>query len=196
MSRVFVTSDSHFHHRRVLEFEAEARPFSSVEEMNEVLVDRWNAVVTKRDLVWHLGDVCFGRIENLEILSRLNGQKKLVLGNHDTHSAGVYLKYFRDVRGCLAYDSCILTHIPIHPSQFYRFEANIHGHLHSKVVTNTVSYPLGWGPAGSVPDPENSRDVAYEPDTRYINVSVEHTNLTPIEWSDIRRMLNERKARS
>ena len=175
MSRVFVTSDTHYWHHNVLKFEPEARPFSSVEEMNEVLVDRWNSVVTKRDLVWHLGDVCFGRVENLEILSRLNGQKKLILGNHDTHSAQVYLKYFRDVKGCVAYDSCILTHIPIHPTQFYRFEANVHGHLHSKEVMN---YP-GVGP-----------------DRRYINVSVEHTKLAPIEWADIRRMLNERKARS
>ena len=175
MSRVFVTSDTHYWHHNVLKFEPEARPFSSVEEMNEVLVDRWNAVVTKRDLVWHLGDACFGRIENLEILNRLNGQKKLVLGNHDKHPASVYLKYFRDVQACVPYDKCVLTHIPIHPSQFYRFEANVHGHLHSREVMN---YP-GVGP-----------------DRRYINVSVEHTKLAPIEWADIRRMLNERKARS
>ena len=175
MSRVFVTSDTHYYHHNVLKFEPEARPFSSVEEMNEVLVERWNSVVGKRDMVWHLGDVCFGRIENLEILSRLNGQKKLVLGNHDKHPASVYLKYFRDVQACVPYDKCILTHIPIHPSQFYGFEANVHGHLHSKEVMN---YP-GVGP-----------------DRRYINVSVEHTKLAPIEWADIRRMLNERKARS
>ena len=177
MSRVFVTSDTHYWHHNVLKFEPEARPFSSVEEMNEVLVDRWNAVVTKRDLVWHLGDVCFGRIENLEILSRLNGQKKLVLGNHDTHPAHVYLKYFRDVKACVPYDGCLLSHVPIHPSQFYRFEANVHGHLHSKVVMHTT-------------------EMFTLPDPRYFNVSVEHTLLAPIEWADVRRMLNERKARS
>lgn len=177
MSRVFVTSDSHFFHHRILEFEKEARPFSSVEEMNEVLVDRWNSVVGKRDLVWHLGDVCFGRLENLWILDRLNGQKKLILGNHDVHPASIYLKYFRDVKACVKYDKCILTHIPVHDSQFYRFEANVHGHLHSKRVMSDN----GWG---LIPDP------------RYINVSVEQTSLAPIEWADIRRMLNERKARS
>ena len=91
MSRVFVTSDTHYWHHNVLKFEPEARPFSSVEEMNEVLVDRWNAVVTKRDLVWHLGDVCFGRIENLEILNRLNGQKKLVLRAQSLRTKRVYL---------------------------------------------------------------------------------------------------------
>lgn len=70
MSQVFLTADTHFFHKKILEFERAARPFSSVEEMNEVLIDNWNSVVTKRDTVWHLGDVCFGKVENLEILSR------------------------------------------------------------------------------------------------------------------------------
>lgn len=169
MSQTFIISDTHFFHRRILEFEAQARPFSSVEEMNEAMVDLWNRVVTKRDTVWHLGDACFGKAENLAIFDRLNGRKKLVLGNHDEHNASEYLKYFVDVKACVGYDKCLLTHVPIHPNQFYRFRANVHGHLHSKVVTTGAA--------------------VHTPDTRYINVSCEHTGLAPIAWEEIKKRI-------
>ncbi|UFK09557.1 hypothetical protein [Xanthomonas phage DES1] len=161
MSQVFVISDTHFFHNNVIKFEAEARPFSCVEDMNEALVDNWNKAVTKRDIVWHLGDVVFGGKHNLEILSRLNGIKKLVMGNHDHHGVREYLKYFKDVGACVQYDRCILTHVPIHESQFYRFKANVHGHLHSDKLE----------------------------DPRYINVSCEQINLTPIAWEKIREIV-------
>ena len=52
--------------------------------MNEQLIQKWNAVVKPEDTVWQLGDFCFSNIDNLKmILSRLNGNKKAVLGNHD-----------------------------------------------------------------------------------------------------------------
>lgn len=172
MSKVFVISDTHFFHKNVIEFEKEARPFSSVEEMNEAIVNRWNSVVTKRDTVWHLGDVCFGKSSNLEILDRLNGTKKLVMGNHDQHGVSEYLKYFKDIGACVQYDKCLLTHVPIHPDQFYRFKANIHGHLHSKIVLQDSMYA----------------DI---PDSRYINVSCEQINLTPIAWEEIKKKIKE-----
>lgn len=158
MSQVFLTSDTHFFHKKILEFERAARPFSSVEEMNEVLIDNWNSVVTKRDTVWHLGDVCFGKIENLEILSRLNGTKNLILGNHDQHGIHNYLRYFRKIEAAKKYDGYLWTHIPVHPGQFYRFIGNVHGHLHS----------------GKIEDP------------RYVCVSVERYNLAPIAWEEIK----------
>lgn len=164
MSSVFLISDTHFFHNRILEFEKEARPFSHVEEMNEALVDNWNRVVGKRDTVWHLGDVIFGGRKNFWILDRLNGNKNLILGNHDTEDIRVYLEKFRKIEACKKYDGFLLSHIPIHPSQFYRFKGNVHGHLHSK----RVETPLG------------------NTDPRYFNVSCEHTNLSPIAWEDIK----------
>ena len=57
MNRVFVIADTHFGHKRVIEFEAAARPFATVEEHDAELVRRWNAVVKPKDTVWHVGDV-------------------------------------------------------------------------------------------------------------------------------------------
>src|ERR1017187_8378616 len=54
------TADQHFGHKRIIELSG--RPFGSVEEMNEAVVDRWNAVVAPDDLVWVLGDFALGRI--------------------------------------------------------------------------------------------------------------------------------------
>lgn len=76
------TSDVHFYHANIIKYSN--RPFVSVEEMNEALINNWNAVVAPNDIVWQLGDFSFAKIDKTEaILHRLNGQKYAVLGNHD-----------------------------------------------------------------------------------------------------------------
>lgn len=83
MSNILFTSDTHFFHKNVIQYSN--RPFSSVEEMHDLFIARWNSVVTPKDLVYHLGDfILSNRIEHIEeILSRLNGKIFLVEGNHD-----------------------------------------------------------------------------------------------------------------
>jgi len=73
------TSDHHFGHKRIIELAS--RPFVSVEEMDAAMIRRWNAVVAKGDMVYHLGDFAFD--DHTKYLPHLNGQKRLVLGNHD-----------------------------------------------------------------------------------------------------------------
>lgn len=83
----FFTSDTHFGHERIISLCN--RPFSSVEEMNEVMIERWNTVVKPDDVVIHLGDVALGKIaETLPLIGRLNGYKVLVPGNHDRVFSG------------------------------------------------------------------------------------------------------------
>lgn len=85
--RRFFTSDTHFGHARIIELCN--RPFSSVEEMNEVMIERWNQTVKPNDIVFHLGDVALGKIaESLPLIGRLNGYKILVPGNHDRIFSG------------------------------------------------------------------------------------------------------------
>ena len=76
-------ADMHFDNDSIIAYDN--RPFDSVEEMNEALVSNWNRVVTDpEDLTWILGDFCAGDTERWrELLSRLNGRKALILGNHD-----------------------------------------------------------------------------------------------------------------
>jgi hypothetical protein len=72
MSEVFFIGDTHFGHRGIIQFSETAphRPFSTIEEHDAELVRRWNAVVGLKDIVWHLGDFCFGK-RNLEIAAQL-----------------------------------------------------------------------------------------------------------------------------
>ena len=151
MNRVFIIADTHFGHKKICQFEAKTRSFATVEEHDAELVRRWNAAVKPNDTVWHLGDVLFGR-EAFATLGLLNGVKKLVMGNHDRYPIGLYQEHFSQIVGAAELRGCILTHIPVHPAQFNRYKANIHGHLHS-----------------------NKMD-----DARYINVSAEHTGLAPM----------------
>jgi calcineurin-like phosphoesterase family protein len=162
-------SDTHFFHQRIIELAG--RPYGSVEEMNEAMVDNWNRVVTKRDTVWHLGDVCFGHVNNLQIIKRLNGIKNLIMGNHDQYGIRAYTALFNKIEAVKKYDSYLLSHIPIHPDQFYRFEGNVHGHLHNKVVM-------------SFDEIFNDDSV---PDILYYNVSVERINYTPKPWEEIKK---------
>lgn len=79
---VFFTSDTHFGHSKVIDYSK--RPFRDVEEMDEALIRRWNACVKPGDFVYHLGDLSFHDAEkSARIAARLQGQKYLVLGNHD-----------------------------------------------------------------------------------------------------------------
>jgi calcineurin-like phosphoesterase family protein len=79
------TSDSHFCHWKINQFCN--RGFSNIEEMNETLIENWNSVISPHQDVWHLGDFGYwkanpGMLER--IFSRLHGNKRLIIGNHET----------------------------------------------------------------------------------------------------------------
>lgn len=79
----YYIADSHFFHEG-MNNEMDKRGFSSVEEMNEYMINQWNSRVNKRDDVIILGDFSVGKGEETnEILKRLHGQKYLIEGNHD-----------------------------------------------------------------------------------------------------------------
>lgn len=79
---IWFSSDTHFGHENIIKYCD--RPFKNVDHMNEVIIDNWNSVVSSGDTVYHLGDVALGQIDkSLACVSRLNGYKILILGNHD-----------------------------------------------------------------------------------------------------------------
>ena len=86
MGETWFTADTHFGHANIIKYCN--RPFTSVEEMDEAMIERWNERVKPNDVVWHLGDFAFYKsYEKLEqIFNRLNGNKLLIHGNHDYHN--------------------------------------------------------------------------------------------------------------
>ncbi len=183
MSNTFLISDTHFSHKGATQFlnndGSKMRPWDDVEEMDEALVKNWNSVVSPKDKVYHLGDVVINR-KALSILSRLNGDKVLIKGNHDLFRLEEYAPYFRDIRGVGVLDKHVLTHIPIHPASLSRWDANIHGHLHSYEVMKDCGEDW-YG------------DNVYVVDDKYFSVCVERINFTPIPFETVKSLIKERQ---
>ena len=158
MINTFFIGDLHLGHKNIIGYN---RPqFNNLDEMHEAIITNWNAVVRPRDNVWVTGDVCFGK-HNMHYMAQLNGNKRLIMGNHDHYPIEEYLLYFKRIFGVTEYKGCCVTHVPIHGNQFYRFKLNIHGHVHH------VCEELAE-------------------DQRYFNTCADHINLTPIEWEEIK----------
>lgn len=86
MSKVWFTGDSHFCHANIIKYCN--RPFENVDEMDATLIQAWNSVVAKNDIVYHLGDFAISRDPRTvrRIFSQLNGSKFLTPGNHDARA--------------------------------------------------------------------------------------------------------------
>jgi len=163
MKDLWFVSDTHFYHGNILKFTGDdgkrIRPdFQSVEEMNAKMADNWNRVVKPGDHVWHLGDFAMGfKHGSKELIKRLNGRKRLCVGNHDEvkevapfFEKVVLWRIFKEF-------NFTCTHIPMMPGQMRKTAFNMHGHIHQRLME----------------------------DPHYINVCVEHTNYTPIHLDEI-----------
>jgi calcineurin-like phosphoesterase family protein len=145
----FVISDTHWQHENILKFTKEdgtlVRPeFSSIQEMDEIMIQNWNAEVKNQDdIVYHLGDVTFGSYEKFctSIAPRLNGKKRLIIGNHDRIKGTKLMDFFEKVALWMSLDQfgVIMTHIPIE-QRFFRGKCthNAHGHLHEKSLKSPI----------------------------------------------------------
>jgi calcineurin-like phosphoesterase family protein len=150
---IYFTADTHYGHSKILEYTNlpyhafKGRPHSSVEEMNEDFVEKWNAVVKPSDIVYHLGDVGIGAVSTwAPYIKRLTGIKHCVRGNHDPTStklieAGfdyVTTDYYVDAYGTRLW----LAHIPINNTSDKRnlvrpqpradYDIALCGHVHAR----------------------------------------------------------------
>jgi len=170
----FIISDTHFGHANIITYEG--RPFENADEMDSVLIKNWNSVVSKDDIVWHLGDFSLKSNQDdiKSIVSKLHGRKQIILGNHD-NAEGDFVKRWTNMgfefvsKYPVIIDSYfILSHEPVFlcsneplniagrslgNSNFTHCH-NIHGHLHK---------------------------LKYSDEKHYTNVSVENTNYMPLD---------------
>lgn len=111
---IFFTADTHFYHKNVIKYCN--RPFCSVEQMNECMIERWNTMVSPKDTVYHLGDFGFANASLLAaIRSKLNGAIFLVIGNHDVgKSKKKWLDQvgINEVHDWLDFQEFHLSHLP------------------------------------------------------------------------------------
>jgi calcineurin-like phosphoesterase family protein len=150
---ILFTSDSHFGHTNIIRYCG--RPFETKEEHDETLIKNWNSVVTKKDIVYHLGDFGFGSPEYLHkgIAQRLNGKIHLIIGNHDAptrmdplKSRFVFQKdvHFMKVKHNNKKIELFLSHYP-HRSWPKSFHGSYHlfGHVHGKLPPHGLSFDVG-----------------------------------------------------
>jgi calcineurin-like phosphoesterase family protein len=148
---VFICSDLHLGHKNLI---LNKRNFKSVKEHDELIINNWNKVISKRDKVFLLGDISMETHKFYHLLGKLNGYIHLIPGNHENPSHIKYiLKYIDKISGSIKYKDFWLSHMPIHPDHL-QGKKNIHGHVHEKTLK----------------------------DDRYINVSMEVINYTPVNF--------------
>lgn len=157
MSRnIWVISDTHFNHKNIIKYCN--RPFYSVDKMNSFMIEKWNSTVKEGDIVYHLGDFWYKEIPNI----KLNGRKRLILGNHDNGKEQKLQKLFQKIMVWRMFPEfgLLLTHVPVHPNTLNpnKCPVNIHGHIHNK-----PSYGVN-----------------------YKNVSVEVIDYTPVNIEELR----------
>lgn len=183
MGNLFFISDTHFSHSNILTFLDSAgnniRKFRDAEEMDERMIQNWNSVVRPQDKIYHLGDVSFRSWQRMnEIMPRLMGKKRLILGNHDHYPIEEYAKHFEKIMSWRQFKQFkkpfICCHYPLHKSTLYRGSKGpggvhcVHGHVHQNDVMI---------------------EGTKRPDPQYINVCVEKINYTPIELSDLMNLM-------
>ncbi len=175
MATIWFSSDHHFHHENIIKYGD--RPFHTLHDMNETLIENHNKVIKPSDHWYCLGDVTTLRDNQgrgLDILRRLNGHKRLILGNHDHYKMKFYLDHFEKVMAMNRLGDMWFMHVPCHPLNVGSAKAIVHGHIHQRQAPPVVEFN------GYHDNQVKSRIVPY------INISVEAINYTPISLEQLR----------
>ena len=131
---IWFTSDLHLGHRAAIGMCG--RPFETVEEMNETLINNFNQCVKKDDTVYILGDISHRTpvVEVNQLISRLNGKKILCKGNHDkNYDQELFEGMYDFLEVNLDGTNVSLMHYPMMSWPKSRYGSlHLHGHIHSK----------------------------------------------------------------
>ena len=168
---IYFISDTHFHHSNIIKYCN--RHFKDI---NETIISNWNSIITKDDVVYHLGDFCLSNDDEIKnIFNRLNGNKILIRGNHDRKP----VKFYENIGfGVLTHAPIVLdeyklmlSHVPLPDVKIKDGYINLHGHIHNKKISD--DYPKNYS------------------ENRHINLSVDVTNYKPISLDEIRSKNND-----
>lgn len=166
---VWFSSDWHFGHANFLKFTkadgSPCRDFKTVEDMDEYMIARHNERVGPHDKFYTLGDIAFNLDSYHRIMPRLNGKKRMIIGNHDKFSMKEYMKYFEKIyESWQPVRNVIFTHRPIYMDandHHQKIQFNVHGHTHHHIIN----------------------------DKRYLNICVENHDYAPLHWDEIVKKL-------
>lgn len=155
---VYLISDLHFGHENILDYEDRKSKMNitTIQEHDEKLIENWNSIVKDKDLVFILGDISFtNALKTNELLSRLKGDKVLIIGNHDYQllnnkdfNKDLFLEIADYKEICYKKQIICLMHYPIYSfkNMYMKSKPWLHfyGHVHSKYRNKLIhSYNVG-----------------------------------------------------
>lgn len=165
-NNIWFISDTHWGHSNFLKFTRDdgtkIRPFDTVQEMDEYMIEKWNNTIKQGDKVYHLGDVVMDPKKLLHYTECLNGSPRLIIGNHDIlERNSQYYKYFKKITLWRLFKEhgFICTHVPLKKSSMRHAKVNVHGHIHERKMKSPI----------------------------YFNACVEHWDYTPIHIDVIKQ---------
>lgn len=179
---IWFTSDTHFGHTNIIRFCN--RPFNSVKEMDETIINNWNSVVKPNDIVFHLGDFAFASNARWkQLIQALNGHIYLIVGNHDEirypgHQTfdlfeGVTSQLIVKIDGQAIY----LNHYPFlcyggtwHKDAVWQLYGHVHSgpHCEGKDMSRlSVTFPYQY------------------------DVGVDNNNYIPVSWEQVKETINK-----
>lgn len=177
---IWFTSDHHFGHKNIIEFSK--RPFSSVDEMNETMIERWNERIGKDDDVYHIGDFALlsqGKLKQL--LDRLNGRIHLITGNHESSALDcadrfVWIKDYYEIT---------IPDPDAHRGE--RFIVLFHYAMRVWNASHHGTWHLYGHSHGDLPDDETSLSF---------DVGVDCHNFYPLSYSDVKSVMSKKNWKS
>lgn len=144
----FFTADHHFGHANIIKYSK--RPFSSLDEMDETMLSRWNEIIKPNDIVYHLGDLSFFNLNNQSrvLLERLNGVIFYIRGNHDKFNSKIprfeWVRDFAEIK--IGGQKITLCHYAMRVWNCSHHGAwHLYGHSHGSLPDdpNSLSFDVG-----------------------------------------------------
>ena len=143
---IYFTADTHFGEERKIF--SSRRPFDTTDEMDQTMIHNWNKIVSKDDIIFHLGD--FG---NYEMVEKLNGRIYLILGNNerkDIDSNKITLDKLKELFYNVIEDDIIyrnfnnLNIAMMHkPENYDKSCFNLFGHIHGRQMIKPFGIDVG-----------------------------------------------------
>jgi len=144
-SRIFFSSDTHFSHANIIRYCN--RPFSSITEMDDAIIGNWNSIVRSDDVVYHLGDFCWG--DPRDYVGRLNGKIFLIAGSHDKNcrnQANLFQRVFQNgsLDTVINNQAMTLSHCYYRVWEKSHYDAwNLYGHSHGTLPPIGKAWDVG-----------------------------------------------------
>lgn len=186
---IYFTADTHFGHSNIIKYCN--RPFETIKEMDEILIENINKTVRSNDILWHLGDFCFKyqfKIE--EYAERLNCKNiHIILGNHDKQlkkyscsllNHGIFKSIQNFFEGKINEQSMTLCHYAMRIWNKSHYGAwQLYGHSH-----------------GTLEDNPNALSIDVGIDTEWIGQNFRHQRFLPYSFDEIVHIMSLKEWKS